>query len=249
MLNKPPGAIAVIDRPSSITYGELVVESFKVAQMPDEANTTVGEPIGIILNPGMLQVVAQLAVLLTGGTCVPIEPSFPKRRIKPMLQDVQAKHVIMDMRGALKLRGFNHIYLRNLGKHSTSIISNVEFVLLPNRSHILFTPGSTGKPKPVLIHARNILHLATKTPATPLSLSDRVAEFNSPGFDVSLFEIWVTLIAGATVGVTPRHVATDPNSLSSFLKERNVTTIIMTAALFGLLCLLRLQHFTRYVMS
>ncbi|KAF5866745.1 hypothetical protein ETB97_009902 [Aspergillus alliaceus] len=165
------GAIAVIDG-VIITYGELVVESFKVAQMLDEANTPVGEPIGIMLNPGILQVVAQLVVLLTGGTCVPIEPCFPKRRIKPMLQVVQDKHVIMHTRGALKLRGFNHIYLRNLGKHSTSIISNVEFVRLPNRSHKLFTSGSTGKPKPVSVRASSILHLATKTPATLLSLSD-----------------------------------------------------------------------------
>ncbi|KAE8384987.1 hypothetical protein BDV23DRAFT_191120 [Aspergillus alliaceus] len=169
-----------------------------------------------MLNPGILQVVAQLVVLLTGGTCAPIEPCFPKRRIKPMLQDIQDKHVIMDTRGALKLCGFNHIYLRNLGKHSTLIISNVEFVRLPNRSHKLFTSGSTGKLKPVSVHASSILHLATKTPATLL-----------------LFEIWVTLTAGATVVVTPRHVATDLNSLSSFLKEHNVATIIMTAALFG----------------
>jgi non-ribosomal peptide synthetase component F len=59
-----------------------------------------------------------------------------------------------------------------------------------------------------------------------------VAEFNNPGFDLSLFEIWVTLIAGATIVVLPRHVATDPKALPSFLENQGVAIVIIIPALF-----------------
>ncbi|OGM40337.1 putative NRPS-like enzyme [Aspergillus bombycis] len=228
-----PGATAVIDGASTFTYGELVAESSALAQaLKKELDISLEEPVGILLGPGRSQVVAQLAVLLAGGTCVPIEPSFPERRIMSMLQDVQAKHVIMEMPGTLKLRGFSHIYLSDVEKRSTSVVPNLGFGHRVNRSHILFTSGSTGKPKPVQVQASSILHLATKTPVTPLCPEDRVAQFNSPGFDLSLFEIWVTLIAGAAIVVTPRHVVTDPNALPAFLREQGITIIIITAVLF-----------------
>ncbi|KAE8346829.1 hypothetical protein BDV24DRAFT_175674 [Aspergillus arachidicola] len=228
-----PGATAVIDGASTLTYGELLSESKALAQtLREETKISMEEPVGILLDPGRLQVVAQLAVLLAGGTCVPIEPSFPEHRITSMLQDVRAKHLIMKMPGTRTLHGFNHIYFSDIEKRSISVDPDLEFGPQVNRSHILFTSGSTGKPKPVQVQASSILHLATNTPVTPLSPKDRVAEFNSPGFDLSLFEIWVTLIAGATIVVTPRHVATDPNALPAFLREQNVTIIIITAALF-----------------
>ncbi|GAB1196178.1 hypothetical protein APSETT444_005445 [Aspergillus pseudonomiae] len=228
-----PGATAIIDGAFTFTYGELVAKSNALAQtLRKEVEISTEEPVGILLDSGRLQVVAQLAVFLAGGTCVPIEPSFPERRIKSMLQDVQAKHVIMEMPGTLTLRGFNHIYFSDIEKHSTSVVPNLGFGHRVKRSHILFTSGSTGKPKPVQVQASSILHLATKTPVTPLFPEDRVAQFNSPGFDLSLFEIWVTLIAGATIVVTPRHVVTDPDALPTFLREQSITIIIITAALF-----------------
>ncbi|KAF7594370.1 hypothetical protein BBP40_009351 [Aspergillus hancockii] len=132
-----------------------------------------------------------------------------------MLQDIQVKHVILIEHGPLGLRGFDSFNFGDRKKDSTTIVLEVEFDKVPNRSHILFTSGSTGKPKPVQIQAK-----------------DRVAEFNNPGFDLSLFDIWVTLIAGATIVVIPRHVTIDPNALSLFLMEHGVTIIVITAALF-----------------
>ncbi|OJZ80366.1 hypothetical protein ASPFODRAFT_85937 [Aspergillus luchuensis CBS 106.47] len=99
-------------------------------------------------------------------------------------------------------------------------------------AHILFTSGSTGEPKPVHIRAESILHLATSTPVTPLLTSDRVAEFNNPGFDLSLFEIWATLLTGATIVAIPRRIATDPGAINLYVQEHQVSVIFITAALF-----------------
>jgi hypothetical protein len=96
-------------------------------------------------------------------------------------------------------------------------------------------------PRQVVVYT--ILHLATKTPATLLSPTDPVAELNNPGFDLSLFEIWVTPIADAAIVVIPRHIVTDPNALPSFLEEHNVTVTYFTAALFETIALVSPKAF------
>ncbi|KAJ5474747.1 hypothetical protein N7475_004313 [Penicillium sp. IBT 31633x] len=228
-----PNSTAVIDGGSSLTYAELVAESISLAQiLNSKADINLEEPIAILLGPGLKQIISQLAVRLVGGTCVPIEPSLPERRINDMLQDIHVKHVVTEKNEPTSLQRFIPTYFDVLEEKKTVTIPSWQFVPGADRSHILFTSGSTGMPKPIQIKASNIMHLATRTPVTPLLPIDRVAEFNNPGFDLSLFEIWATLISGATVVSIPRQVATDPGALPSFLKEHRISVIIITAALF-----------------
>ncbi|TAQ89653.1 hypothetical protein B7494_g2007 [Chlorociboria aeruginascens] len=231
-----PHALAVIDGSRCLTYRELVAESTHLARILCKFELDHEEPVGILLGVGIKQVVAQLAVLIAGCTCVPIEPSAPQMRITNMLQDINVKIIILEENGPYASEIFENVYLGNIGERK---ILDCDFELRPHhdvrRSHILFTSGSTGKPKPVQIDANSIVHLATKTPVTPLLFGDRVAEFNNPGFDLSLFEIWVTILSGATVVATPKMIATDPMTLQLFLEEHKITVLIMTAALFEII--------------
>ncbi|KAJ5936191.1 NRPS-like enzyme [Penicillium verhagenii] len=237
-----PNALAILDGSKSLTYAELVSESSHLAHSLLETNTKSSkeEPIGILLGPGINQVVAQLAVRFAGGTCVPMEPSpsLPEERMFDMLHDVEVERLIVDAdntteiwRQSLIDSGFKLIPI-SLGSDGPLVSELLQQDSPPDRSHILFTSGSTGKPKAVQIRASGILHLATRTPITPLEQTDRVTGFNNPGFDLSLFEIWATLIAGATIVTVPRHIATDPKSFHSFLKDNHITVTILMAALF-----------------
>ncbi|PWY67643.1 putative NRPS-like enzyme [Aspergillus sclerotioniger CBS 115572] len=228
-----PDAVAVIDQGRSLTYAELFSESNHLSERL-KAEIDPGSTIGILLGPGVKQVVAQFAVRLADCVCVPIEPSVPKRRLTDILQDAQVKHIIMED-GQLELPDSNRFDF-DIGQSQLGTkFQNPPVDITSEHSHILFTSGSTGRPKPVQIRADGILHLATETPATPLSCDDRVASFNNPGFDLSLFEIWVTLIARATIVIVPRRIATDPGAMPSFLQENEVTVLIITAALFNIM--------------
>ncbi|RAK95228.1 non-ribosomal peptide synthetase [Aspergillus ibericus CBS 121593] len=227
-----PDAVAVQDQGTSLTYAELFAESSTLAQRLREA-TSPGDTIGILLGPGVKQVIAQLAVRLADGVCVPIEPSLPERRLTDMLQDAEVQHIITE-EGPQDWPEFHRMDF-DIGQSRPATTSpNAPVNITSEHSHLLFTSGSTGRPKPVQIPAGGILHLATQTPATPLSADDRVASFNNPGFDLSLFEIWVTLIARATIVVVPRPTATDPGAMRSFLRAQEVSILIITAAWFNL---------------
>ncbi|OOF98461.1 hypothetical protein ASPCADRAFT_205678 [Aspergillus carbonarius ITEM 5010] len=102
-----PDAVAVLDQGRPLTYAELVSEANHLsAQL--KAATDPGSTIGILLGPGVEQVVAQVAVRLADGVCVPIEPSIRERRLADMLQDAQVTHIIMEDH-QLGLPGFHRI--------------------------------------------------------------------------------------------------------------------------------------------
>lgn len=230
-VHKTPDHPAIEEEGQITTYRRLVSE----AQHLSKALGTIacGDPIAILMGPGTHQVVCQLAVLLAGGVCVPIEPTLPERRVKEMLQGINTKLVLISQNMPYDLNAFNTMTPQFLGDQpSQSPVLKVPQDSNKTISHILFTSGSTGKPKPVQIPAQALVHLASQTPATPLHRKDRVAAFNNPGFDLSLFEYWVTLISGATMVVVPRKVATDPGAFSDFLKTREISIVIITASLF-----------------
>ncbi|KAL4877806.1 NRPS-like enzyme [Aspergillus karnatakaensis] len=210
----------------------------------DQSNSPPHEPVGIILGPGIEQIISQFAVLLAGGTCVPLEPSLPETRITDLLHDIDTKKIIIEKGSSYQSKDFEHVYVGETepqeSQPSTEAPSDLSKRAKPTttrRTHILFTSGSTGKPKPVQITSAAIIHLATRTPATPLRRADRVAEFNNPGFDLSLFEIWATLLAGATIVPIPKRVVTDVKQLEAFLHDaRNqVSVMFITAALIEVL--------------
>ncbi|KAH8805395.1 putative NRPS-like enzyme [Xylogone sp. PMI_703] len=233
-----PNAIAVIDGPNQLTYAELISRASDLVQVLRSTRPPISyeEPIGILMGSGLNQIISQLAVLLAGGTCVPVEPSIPELRIANMFEEVDVKLVIVQKSHSCLCPNFTTVFIEDI--ENAEHVENFELSRAGvNRSHILFTSGSTGKPKPVQITAEGIIHLATNTPVTPLLPTDRVSAFNNPGFDLSVFEIWVTLLSGATIVAIPRDTATDPGALRLFLKDPQfrVTVIIITAALFEII--------------
>lgn len=240
-VNSTPDALAVTDGSRTLTYMELLVEADRLADALRQRQLGPEEPVCIFTGIGAGQVIAQVAVLRAGGTSVPIDQSTPKLRVIDMLEDIGAKHVITDQGEDFQATGFNIIPLTPRAGNMTNghrvLSRSVNLRTKENenyRSHILFTSGSTGKPKAVQIPGRGIIHVATRTPMTPLEATDRVTQINSPGFDLSLFEIWASLLCGASIVVVPRDVATDPFALRGFIREKGVTVLFMTTSLFGI---------------
>lgn len=235
---RSPDALAIIDGEYKFTYKELIAHADCLVDLLREKNITSEEPICIFLGTGHAQIIAQVAVLRAGGSCVPVDPSMPQKRLNDMLNDIDARCIITYPALSSEFRGYDVINFDDVAFVKASLPEHSNPVQLladcpeTHRSHILFTSGSTGRPKGVQICARSILHLASSTPVTPLNPTDRVAEVNNPGFDLSLFEIWITLLAGATIVAVPKATATDPFGFGDFLKKYRVDVMILPTALF-----------------
>ncbi|KAF4155549.1 hypothetical protein CNMCM6069_007850 [Aspergillus lentulus] len=233
-----PEAPAIIDGEHTFTYNELIASADRLVTLLHEKHIAPEEPICIFLGTGYRQIISQVAVLRAGGSCVPVDPSMPQKRLNDMLSDIEARRIITTADLGERASGYDIILVDNVADTKASFTEDVQAIQVlagfpeHHRSHILFTSGSTGRPKAVQISARSILHLASSTPVTPLDPNDRVTEVNNPGFDLSLFEIWVTLLAGATIVVVPKSTATDPFSFGDFVKKHKVTVMMLPTALF-----------------
>jgi amino acid adenylation domain-containing protein/thioester reductase-like protein len=235
---RSPKAPAVIDGEQTFTYEELIARADCLVKLLHEKHIAPEEPICIFLGTGYRQIISQVAVLRAGGSCVPVDPSMPQKRLNDMLSDIDARHILTTSDQIERVSSYDVMLVDNVVETKASFVEDVQAIQVladfteDHRSHILFTSGSTGRPKAVQISAHSILHLASSTPVTPLEPTDRVTEVNNPGFDLSLFEIWITLLAGATIVVVPKTTATDPFGFGDFVKKHEVTVMMLPTALF-----------------
>lgn len=239
---RSPASIAIEDNARKLTYGDLNQEVENLASVLRGLCLRPEEPICIMEGISSELVIAQFAVIRAKLTCVPVEPSTPKLRLMDMLKDIGAGHILSDDTNASGTAEFTVIPITAHGPDYCSTEQDRDQV--PSsfrdddteyRSHILFTSGSSGKPKAVQIPERAILHLVTDTPVTPLEPSDRIALINNPGFDVSIFEVFAPLVAGATMVPVPRMVVTDPFMFREFVAQKRLSIVLMTAALLSII--------------
>ncbi|OOF92065.1 hypothetical protein ASPCADRAFT_175691 [Aspergillus carbonarius ITEM 5010] len=241
-----PGAVAIDDGTGQWSYSDLDHEVQQVTNVLKKLNLPPEEPICILEGVGSDTIIAQLAVIRAGLTCVPLEPSIPPIRLMGLLKDVGARYILSnqspDLEGDMVIIPITGEYVpkampkkaQTNGVNGTQVDgSNKE--TRGYRSHILYTSGSSGKPKAVQIAETSILHIAFETAATPLQSSDRVAVVNNPGFDISLFEIFVPLVAGSTLVIVPRSTIMDPFDARDFLAKKNITILVLTASLFSII--------------
>ncbi|MBO7942941.1 AMP-binding protein, partial [Streptomyces sp. S9] len=150
--------------------------------------------------------VAMLAVLKAGGAYVPIDPEHPHERIAFILADAGCRFALARGAGLACVDGGGS---RALDLDSDTLLAELaaQPESNPPRSHdasspayVIYTSGSTGQPKGVMVeHAGLINQIAALQAHYALSAADRVLQFVSPTFDVSVEEIFTALLSGATL--------------------------------------------------
>lgn len=234
--NEASNALAVIDGDHRFTYRDLLAKADILAADLLKKGLGTEEPVGIVVGPGWQQIIARVAVLRAGGTSVPIDPSAPDIQLHAMLGDLSTRFVMTTNNLAGKVSQFNILPIETVLDPEYQTEKHGEINAMSgksegHRSHILHTSGSTGKPKAVQISSKAVLHLAASLPVD-IGEGDKVGQLNNPGFDLSLFEVWVTLLSGGTVVHIPKSIIKDPVSFAAFLKDTGLTALILPCALF-----------------
>lgn len=231
-------SLAIIDGDHRLTYSNLISAADILATKLAEKGLGIQEPVGILLGPGWQQVVSQVAVLRAAGSCTPIDPSVPDIQLRAMLSDLDVRFVLTTTDLSARVSQFEVLAIEQVLKSDQKLDVDGEISVksgMPedHRSHLLHTSGSSGKPKAVQVSSTAVIHVATSSPIE-IKPGDRVGQLNNPGFDLSLFEIWVTLLSGGTVVHIPKSAIKDPVTLTAFLKDESITNVIFPTALFNI---------------
>ncbi|HEX8866055.1 MAG TPA: amino acid adenylation domain-containing protein, partial [Lentzea sp.] len=217
-----PDAVAVVDEEGSLTYAELASRSAALAvalgDVPDEA------PIAVLLPRGRDLVVAMLAAQRIGSPYLPLDVDHPDPRLAAILDDAMPPVLVTNAslardRASL-LRG--RVVLVPEGGAGEGPAGPTH----PDRlAHLIYTSGSTGKPKGVAVGHRGVLNLVSDFVArVPLGPGDACGWWTSPGFDVSVHEVFTALVSGATVHICPAAVRNDAEAVMRWLASRQIVS-------------------------
>ena len=210
-----PDDPAVTSKNYRLTYDELNRAANRVARAILNSRCEEEKPVALLLKHDTPMIVAMLGVLKAGKIYVPLDPSFPAPRIKAMLEDAEAGLIVTNDEAISvanesaqgKINGLNIEHL-----DSNIPDTNLGLSLLPDApACILYTSGTTGRPKGVAHSHRTMLHaVMLATNDFHLSAQDRVALLLSCSVSVSIRFIFGALLNGASLWLFDFILGTHP---------------------------------------
>lgn len=225
-----PDRLAASQGEDSLTYGELLSRSTEVASWLISQSVEPQSVIALLMNRGLDTLPTILGILKAGCAWLPMDPSHPDGHLHFIVQDSRAELVITDHRNAARIpsRCAPSFSFRSItGGDSDAVLPSVDADSL---AYVMYTSGSTGKPKGVRILHQNLAHYSLHHAAMcELSSDDRVIQFSSPGFDISIEETIPPLIAGAQI-VMREEVVPGPAGMNEFIERNRITTFSPSTA-------------------
>ena len=222
-----PEATALVAGTQLITYGQLNARADNLARHLLSLGVGPDIPVAIFMERSVDLPIAALGALKAGGAYLPLDPTYPARRISMLLEDSGAALVIThkDTAQHLPAGKFQTIQIEDVLENSATgaTLGQVE-INSDNLAYIIFTSGSTGRPKGVQISHGSLLNLVNwHQRAFSVSAADRATLLSSPGFDAAVWEMWPYLAAGASLYVVDEKTRVTPHILRNWIVENGVT--------------------------
>ncbi len=228
---KHPDAIAIRQGQNSITYAELECKAEKIAKWLQTRGLKAGNRVGVNLVREIDFFIVMLAILKAGGCYVPIDPTYPYNRQKLIAEDADLFLLISE--SIQSIENSDCLTLNDVIKQPATASVLPELKQYDDYSdfpaYMIYTSGSTGRPKGVPVQHGGLCNMIVdQIDSFGISQNDRVLQFASLCFDVSIKEIFLALASGASL-VLPENKNGNSilGSLQSELCHHKVTIAIL----------------------
>ncbi|MBO1050798.1 MAG: amino acid adenylation domain-containing protein [Dolichospermum sp. DET73] len=229
-VERSPDAIAVVFDNQQLTYRHLNERANQLAHYLQKLGVKPEVLVGICIERSLEMVVGLLGILKAGGAYVPLDPSYPKERLSYMLEDTGVK-VLLTQRSLTELLPENQAIVVSLDGDWQVIAQENQHNLNSgvkgeNLAYVIYTSGSTGKPKGAMNTHKGISNrLVWMQNTYQLTSSDRILQKTPFSFDVSVWEFFWPLLAGATLVVVKPQGHKDNAYLIKLIQQQQITTI------------------------
>lgn len=235
---KAPDALAVTCGEKMLTYGELSEKSDVIAARLLSEGITRECMVGLCMERSSELVAGILGILKAGGVYLPLEPRNPSERLKYMVKDSGASVILTQSKLINKVSQIieDNTKVILIDSHTDNFRSEnreenkkpVNEIKSSNLAYVIYTSGSTGMPKATMIEHKGIANLSRFfTDNLIITGNDRVAQFASISFDASTFEIFISLLAGASLCIIPQSKIDDVREFENYLNENKVTIALL----------------------
>ncbi|MCL9807005.1 amino acid adenylation domain-containing protein [Flavobacterium amniphilum] len=219
-----PNSIAVAFEEVELTYEEFNKRANQLGHyLREKYNIVPDDLIGIKLDRSDRMIVAIFGILKSGAAYVPIDLSYPQERIDYIEKDSNCKLVIDEA----VLEEFDQV-------KETYSSANPEKINQPQDiGYIMYTSGTTGNPKGVMVEQGNIIRLVKPGFSLPLNTESILLSTGSISFDATTIEYFGTLLNGAKLILVKQDVQLNLDRLAEVIQANNVNSIFMTASWFN----------------
>lgn len=225
-VERSPDAVAVEFDGEEVSYRELNERANRLAHRLRGLGVAPGAFVGVCMERSLDLVVALYGVVKAGGAYVPIDPEYPKERVHFMLEDAGVPVLLTQSRLAESLRDRGSKVLRVDDENMVGEDCSNPAVSMKadDLAYMIYTSGSTGKPKGAMNTHRGICNrLLWMQDRYRLTSSDRVLQKTPFSFDVSVWEFFWPLLAGARMVVAVRGGHRDAAYLVRLIREQGIT--------------------------
>ena len=227
---KHPDRTAVMFGETRLTYRELDALSDRIATHIGGLGIGRDRAVSILIPRGEYMAIAALGVLKSGAAYQPLDPGYPPERLQYMIDDANAGLLVADA-------GLVHL----LPNYQGPVLLLQDIPSLPEGAApvpdiepedlfiLLYTSGTTGQPKGVMLEHRNLVNFCDwYRTHYDLSPSSVVAAYASFGFDACMMDLWPALTTGAAVCIVPEDLRLNLLELNRHFTQNGVTHVFMT---------------------
>ncbi len=229
-----PNAVALRFAGQAVTYDELDRRANQLAHHLIAKGVKPGAVVGTLIDRSIEAIVSTIAVLKAGAVYAPLDPLAPPERLGWILEDARADVVLTT--NALSARLPRDVRSIRVDVGAGAIAERQDartgiHVGPMDPAYVMFTSGTSGRPKGVVIPHRGIVRLVCGNTFAHFGPDEVMLQLATFSFDAATFEIWGALLHGARLAIAP------PGTLSleeieTELARESVTTFFLTTALF-----------------
>ncbi len=222
--------VAVYCGEEHITYDELNRRANQFARdLLRNVPFKRGERIGLVTYRDVHAITAMLGIMKAGAAYVPIDPSYPKDRIKNIIADAELSTLIVDKywdRHPERLGARSTMALQDIvERHFLSPAENLDIDYAQgDLAYTIFTSGSTGRPKGVMVNHKSLLNLCLWHNAEfDVGQESKTTQYAGIGFDAAVWEIWPCLIAGGELHIIEDNAKLDVLAIGKYIAFNGIT--------------------------
>ncbi|MBR1539730.1 MAG: amino acid adenylation domain-containing protein [Clostridia bacterium] len=236
-VEKTPNHIALIFEKQKMTYRELNEKANSLAfHLRNNLKIKPNDLVGIMMNRSLEMIISILAVIKSGGTYIPIDPTFPKDRVNYMLESSNAKVLLTkeNLKETIHFKETVYVDLGNSIYHfpNKNLTNNNH---LDDLLYVIFTSGSTGRPKGVKIPHRTLSNFANYCNRHIEYLqnpeNNTLVSIATVSFDIFTFETLISFQKGITVVLANEDEQITPSLLNTLMENNQVNCIQATPSI------------------
>ncbi|QQF62273.1 surfactin non-ribosomal peptide synthetase SrfAC [Bacillus mojavensis] len=234
-----PSAPALTFAGRTLSYHELDEETNRLARRLQKQGAGKGSVVALYTKRSLELVIGILGVLKAGAAYVPVDPKLPDDRISYMLTDSGAACLLThqemkEQANQLPFTGQTLIIDDPIRFEEEA--SDPETAIAPDdAAYIMYTSGTTGKPKGNITTHANIQGLVKHVDYMTFSEKDTFLSVSNYAFDAFTFDFYASILNGARLIIADENTLLDTDRLTSLIRQENVSVMFATTALFNLL--------------